>query len=253
MRLVIIEDELAASDHLLFLLKSIDDSIQVVKILDSVNTSVDYFSKSPEVDLILMDIHLADGVSFEIFDQVSINIPVIFTTAYNQYAIKAFKVNSIDYILKPIDRNELSLAFDKFNNQNKKTNIEQIQMQSVLELLKKKAKNYKSTYLVHQRDELIPIKTEDIAFCFIDTGIVRGVLYGGKTFFLDKKLEDLEEELNPATFYRANRQFIINRNAIKSIKSYFNGKLIINTDPPSKERIVVSKIKATAFKRWVND
>ncbi len=253
MHLVIIEDELAASDHLQFLLKSIDDSIQVVKILDSVSASVDYFSTSPEVDLILMDIHLADGISFEIFDQVNINTPIIFTTAYDHYAIKAFKVNSVDYILKPIDRNELSLAFDKFNNQSKKTNIDQNQMQSILELFKKETKNYKNTYLAHHRDELIPIKTDDIAFFFIDTGIVKGVLFEGKKFILDKKLEDLEEELNPKIFYRANRQFVINRNAIKSIKSYFNGKLIVQIEPKHSERIVVSKTKATAFKKWVND
>ena len=143
MKVVIVEDELAASDNLTYLLHSIDSSIEVLKVLDSVKSSVDFFSKPHEAELVFMDIHLADGISFEIFDQVNISVPIIFTTAYDQYALKAFKVNSIDYLLKPIDDEELSDAIDQFNMQTKTMGLPSDQVKSLLNLLSTKGKTYK--------------------------------------------------------------------------------------------------------------
>jgi len=253
MKIIIVEDEIAASENLAYLLHEIDSKIEIVTVLDSVKLAVDYFSKSIDADLVLMDIHLADGISFEIFDQVKINIPVIFTTAYDQYAIKAFKVNSIDYLLKPIVEEELSAALDKFKNLTTVTEVEtNQQMKGLLEMLQVKNKLYKSTYLVSQRDEILPLSINTIAFLYIDTGIVKAVTDDNKSYAIDKKLEDIEEELDPSLFFRANRQFIVNKKAIESIKLYFNGKLIINTNPVFSERIVVSKAKAPIFKKWMD-
>ncbi|MCK0159162.1 LytR/AlgR family response regulator transcription factor [Allomuricauda sp. F6463D] len=252
MKVVIVEDELAASENLAYLLHNINSDIEILKVLDSVKSSVEFLSKYHEAELIFMDIHLADGVSFEIFDQVTINIPVIFTTAYNQYALKAFKFNSIDYLLKPIDTDELSDALEQFKVQNKQNGIADHQIKGLIDLVGKKDKIYKSTFLVHHRDEMIPLKTEKIAYFRIDDGIVKGVSFENKSYSMDSKLEDLEEELDPDQFYRANRQFIINREAIVNIKQYFNSKLIVVVDPVCDERIVVSKAKALGFKTWLD-
>lgn len=252
MKVVIVEDELAASENLIYLINSIDAEIEILTVLDSVKASVAYFSKGTDAELVFMDIHLADGVSFEIFDQVSLNIPIIFTTAYDQYAIKAFKVNSVDYLLKPLNEEELAEAINKFKNKSLESSTNDNHLEGLMKLLQTKNKSYKTTYLVHQRDELIPIKTDDIAYFFIDTGIVKGVTFTNKSYTVDKKLEDIESELNPELFHRINRQFVVNRNAVTNIKFYFNGKLIINVNPPFSERIVISKAKASDVKGWMN-
>lgn len=252
MKAIIVEDEIAASENLTFLLHSIDPTIEILKVLDSVKSAISYFSTPNEAELVFMDIHLADGISFEIFDKVIINIPLIFTTAYDQYAIKAFKVNSIDYLLKPINTEELSEAIDKFKDRVKVAKPINDQIEGVLQLLQTKSKSYKTTYLVQKRDELIPVKTENMAYFFIETGIVKGITFENQSFVIDKKLEDIESELDPLKFYRINRQMVVSRNAISNIKYYFNGKLIINTNPKFEERIVVSKAKASDFKQWMN-
>lgn len=252
MKVVIVEDEIAASENLAYLINGIDPSIEILTVLDSVKSSVDYFSKESEAELVFMDIHLADGISFEIFDQVALKIPVIFTTAYDQYAVKAFKVNSIDYLLKPINEEELSDAINKFKSKSKNNEPSSNQLEGLMQLLQTKNKSYKTTYLVHQRDELLPIKTDDIAYFYIETGIVKGTTFANKSYIIDKKIEDIESELNPELFHRINRQFVINRNAITNIKFYFNGKLIINVNPPFSERVVASKAKASEIKNWMN-
>lgn len=251
MNVVIVEDELAASDNLSYLLKSIDSTIQVIKVLDSVKASVAFFSQPQKAELVFMDIHLADGVSFEIFDQVSINIPVIFTTAYNQYTLKAFKVNSIDYLLKPLDQDELSDALQQFKEQKPDTSIANDQIMGLLDLVKEKERSYKTTFLITHRDQLIPLKTKDIAYFQIDTGVVKATTFDSKSYIIDSKLEELEEELDPNNFYRINRQCILRRDALARIKQYFNGKLIVEVTPVSKEQIIVSKAKAPDFKTWV--
>jgi len=251
MKVIIVEDELAASDNLAYLLRSIEPEIEVIKVLDSVASSVKFLSQPNEAQLIFMDIHLADGISFEVFDQVKIDKPVIFTTAYDQYALKAFKVNSIDYLLKPIDDDELAKALKQFKEQKNggQTND---QMEGLLSLIKERTKTYKTSYLLNQRDQLVPLKTENIAYFHIDTGIVKVVSSDNRSFSMDTKLEDIEHELDPTVFFRINRQFIVNKNAISNIKFYFNGKLIVTVEPKHDERIIVSKAKATEFKNWMN-
>ncbi|TNJ45192.1 response regulator transcription factor [Tamlana fucoidanivorans] len=253
MKVVIVEDEIAASENLTYLINSIDSNIEIVKVLDSVKASVAFFATKPQVDLVFMDIHLADGISFEIFDQITLNLPVVFTTAYDQYAMKAFKVNSIDYLLKPISEEDLSEAINQFKAQQKQeATLDESQIRGIMQLIQSKNKTYKSTYLVHHRDELVPLKTEDIAYFYIETGIVKAVTNTNKPYIIDKKLEDIENELDPEYFHRINRQFVVNKNAVVNIKFYFNGKLILNVNPSFKERIVVSKAKASEVKNWMN-
>lgn len=252
MKVLIIEDEIAASENLTYLLKSIDASIEVVGVLDSVRASVSYFGATRNIDLIFSDIHLADGLSFEIFEQVKIEFPIIFTTAYDQYTLKAFKLNSIDYLLKPIDGEELAASLEQFKGQLKNKGLVENQVTGLLNLLKGQGKTYKSTFLVNHRDELIPLSTDQLAYCYIDTGVVKAKTRDNQTYSLDKKLEDLENELNPEIFCRVNRQFIICKNAIANIKYYFGGKLIVNVTPSFEERIVISKAKAPDFKRWMD-
>lgn len=251
MRVVIVEDELAASDNLAYLLHSIDGSIEILRVLDSVAAAIEYFTKTSNAELVFMDIHLADGISFEIFDRVKISIPVIFTTAYDQYALKAFKVNSIDYLLKPIDQEELGEALEQFTLQSKDRSISDHQMNGLLDLIKVRKPTYKSAFLVSQRDQLLPLKIDHIAYFRIDTGIVWATTSNNESYSIDSNLEEIEEAIDPSMFYRANRQFIVNKDAITNIKYYFNSKLIVSVNPICDERIVISKAKATDFKNWM--
>jgi len=173
MKVVIIEDEIAASENFIYLLHQINPEIEVIKTLDSVRSAIHYFQNNNEVDLIFMDVHLGDGIAFEIFEEVTISTPIIFTTAYDQYAIKAFKVNSVDYLLKPINKEELRNAIAKFE-ENSATIQDIKKIQKILAEIKQQNKTYKTTFLVHQRESLIPLKTEKIAFFNIDSGIVKG-------------------------------------------------------------------------------
>ena len=252
MKVLIIEDEIAASETLAYLLGNIDPTIEVVSVLDSVRAAKAYFGVARDIDLVFLDIHLADGLSFEIFDAVRIDAPIIFTTAYDQYALKAFKVNSIDYLLKPIDEEELSASLEKYRAQVKGKGLVENQVKSLLNLIHTQTKSFKSTYLVHHRDELIPLPIEQLVYFYIDMGVIKVKTQDNHTYVLDKKLEDLENELDPAIFCRVNRQFIIRKNAIANIKHYFGGKLIVNVHPASEERIVISKAKASDFKRWMD-
>jgi len=257
MKVIIIEDELAASDNLTYLLNRINPETEILEVFDTVKSAVSYFSKENAAELVFMDIHLADGISFEIFEQVKIDIPVVFTTAYNQYALKAFKVNSIDYLLKPIDEDELSDALKQYEvqvKQKEQQGIDDNQLKGLLGLLKKtnSTTSYKNSFLVSKRDELIPLKTNEIAYFWIDLGVVKVISKTNQSYIIDSKLEEIEGSLNPNEFYRANRQSIINRDAILNLKQYFNGKLIVNLQPTPKERIIISKAKASDFKNWIN-
>ena len=251
MRVVIIEDEWEASEHLCSLLSEIDPTIEIIKRIDTVHQSIEFFKTYQNFDLIFMDIHLADGISFDIFKDVELKSPVIFTTAYDQYAIKAFKVNSIDYILKPLIKEEIEQALNKFKNQKGKTSNQDL-FHNLYQEFTKSTKTYKTTFLVQYKDALYPIATSDIVGFFIDNGIVKGATFERKSYIITHTMEQLEDDLNPVDFYRINRQFILQRNSIKRIDYYFNGKLKIKTEPPFDGDLIVSKAKASDFKKWLN-
>jgi two-component system LytT family response regulator len=251
MKVVILEDEKAAAENLKHLLGHIDASIHVDRIIDTVSSAVDYFKEEKDIELAFFDIHLADGNSFDIFKDIEVKVPVIFTTAYDEYALKAFKINSIDYLLKPIDEDELGDAIEKFKSSNRTIRIPN-EFERLIEMLGKVSKKYKSTFLVLQRDKLIPIDVADIAYITIDASIVKAFTFEGKSYVIDEKLEDIEADLDPNQFFRANRQFIVQRSAIKNLAIYFNGKLILNIQPEPAERIIISKAKAPQLKDWIN-
>ena len=252
MKVLIVEDEVTAGEHLEFLLKSIDTDIQVLTILDSVKSSIAYLSQTNDAELIFMDIHLSDGISFEIFDELKIATPIIFTTAYDQYAMKAFKVNSIDYLLKPINKSELSQAIEQFKSVKLLEKPINNQIENIIASLGLEKKSFKSTYLAQKRDVFLPVKVVDIAYFYIDIGIVKAVTFDNTTFVINEKLEDIELEIDPKYFHRVNRQFILNKNAIIEIKSYFNGKLIVSVNPSFNDRIEISRAKVKIFKEWMN-
>ena len=250
MNVLIIEDEPAAAENLKYILKEIEPSITFEIVIDTVVDAIDFFNKPHNIELAFFDIHLADGISFEIFEKAQVNSPIIFTTAYDEYAIKAFKVNSIDYLLKPIDEDELKNAINKYKTSKQTTSLPK-QFQQVLQMLNIEKRTFKSTYLVQQRDTFIPLSVNEIAYFTIDTGIVKAISFDEKEYNISEKLEDIETQINPDEFFRVNRQFIVHRKAIKNLQLYFNGKLILNIEPKPTEQIVVSKAKAPQLKKWM--
>lgn len=252
MNILIIEDELAATKNLKYLINKVEPSACIDNTIQTVYDAINYFNSGPLADLVFMDVHLADGTCFEIFEKIETNIPIIFTTAYDEYAIKAFKVNSIDYLLKPIDEDAIKDAFNKLRTL-KSNFIGAGGYRHLVELIKKTdKKQYKHTYLVQQRDTLIPLKVDEIAYFTINLGIVKAITTNNESYVMDRKLDEIEKEVNPKLFFRANRQYIVQRKAIKNLKLYFNGKLVLNVVPLTQRQIVISKAKSPVLKAWLN-
>ena len=252
MKAVIVEDEIFAAQSLQRLIHEIDASIEILSTLQSIDESVEWFRMHPIPDLVFMDIHLADGSSFSIFEEVNITCPIVFTTAYDEYALKAFEVNSIDYLLKPINRKDLERAINKYKNLmplSPDNNTELIN--KLITSIKEGERCYKSYFLVPKKDKLIPLATVDIAYICVDAKMVKAVGYDNKIYYLDRSLDELSVQLNPADFFRANRQYIIARKAVKDLAIWFSGKMIVNLSIHLPERIVVSKVKVSELKRWM--
>lgn len=200
-------------------------------------------------DLVFMDIHLADGSSFEIFDKVKLNCPIIFTTAYNEYALNAFEVNSIDYLLKPINKKRLAQAITKFGNFSyKKDNTELIA--NLMATFNEKTNRYKTHFLIPHKDKLIPLAVEDIAYFTSEFKIARVVCYNDQSYSVDSSLEEVMKHLDPEVFFRVNRQYIVAHKAISDLSIWFAGKLSVNLCVTVPERIVVSKARVSEFKNW---
>lgn len=253
MKVLIIEDEAPAARRLAQLIKECKPNAEILEQVDSVEGAVEWFNNNPVPDLAFMDIQLADGLSFEIFETVQVKCPVIFTTAYDDYAIKAFKVNSIDYLLKPIDKNELSQAFNKYDElQN--NNAPAFDISEIVKTLGKQ-QNYKNRFLVKQGQRLIPIDTEQVAYFFAEDKLVFMVTEDNHKYVVDYTLEQLEQELDPQCFFRANRKIITSMTAVKDIHLSFNGKLKIYLKPDLKkgEDIFVSRERAPEFKTWMGN
>lgn len=248
MKALIIEDEIMAAKTLKKLLGEVSPDTEIVGVLESIEDSVDWISQHPMPDLIFMDIHLADGTSFAIFDRVTVTCPVIFTTAYDEYALKAFEVNSIDYLLKPISKEALERAVGKYHSMSSKT-IGQQQLDVLLKQLGAKPK-YKSCFLLPERDKLVPLPTSEIAYAYIDTKTVKLVTFDNKMFYMNQTLDDILAQLDPQMFFRANRQFVVSRNAVKDVSVWFGNKLAINLVVETPEKIIVSKARVAEFKAW---
>lgn len=248
MKALIIEDEVMAAQTLQKLLEEVSPGVEITNVLDSIEESVEWLQQNAMPDLIFMDIHLADGSAFAIFEQVEVSCPVIFTTAYDEYALKAFEVNSIDYLLKPVSRDALEHALNKYHNlAERRINADQIA--KFLSQLGEK-KNYRKFYLMPERDKLIPLAVQNIAYVYIDAKTVKIITKEGKTYYVSSTLDDLMDDLDPYLFFRANRQFIVARDMIKDVSVWFGNKLAINLTVDVPERIIVSKARVAEFKIW---
>ena len=247
MRILIVEDETVAYENLVKILTEIDPSVEILENTESISQTVEWLQAHPAPDLILMDIHLSDGSAFTIFRSIAVETPIIFTTAYDEYAIEAFKVNSVDYLLKPIKTDELKRALVKFG---KWSRIEIKQYLEQIAQLKPQI-HYKDKLLVPVKDRLLPIDIKDIA-CFFTTGKNTCIyLKSGESYVYSKTLEQIMLSLDPAEFIRANKQFIVSRDSIKNITIWFDNRLLLTLDIETPERIYISKNKASEFKAWL--
>ena len=252
MRVLIIEDEALAVKRLKNLLLAYDADTQIIEELDSIEDSVEVLSANQDqIDLIFLDIHIADGLSFSIFDQVKVNIPIIFTTAYDQYALEAFKVNSINYLLKPIKESALASSIEKYKELNQKNNSSLDHLNHLIETLNVSSKKYKERFLIKHGDRLIPVQESDIQYIFSKEKLVYLRTNQAK-YVLDGTLEDIIKELDPSKFFRLNRQYIARIQSIEKIHFHFNGKLKVNLTPYQEEDIYVSREKSSEFKNWLD-
>ncbi|QZT38761.1 LytTR family DNA-binding domain-containing protein [Halosquirtibacter xylanolyticus] len=249
MRVLIIEDEWGAQELLKRLLLEYNPDWIVADVVDSVRGAISYLDDSPSLDLIFMDVHLSDGISFEIFDHVEVDIPIIFITAYDQYAIKAFKHNGVDYILKPLIREELFQALDKVNQNHNKLVTDDI-VSKVVQELNETNKSYRKSFLIQSKDSLIPVMIEDVMAFYVDMGVVKCYTRDHVKYVLPLTLDQIEKEIDPAVFFRVSRQYILNMDSIQQMKIYFNGKLKLHTVCEFEEEIIVSKQKASMLKKW---
>ena len=253
MKVLILEDEPGAAQNLLDLIHEVDETMEVLAILESVKEAVAWVGKQNAPDLGFFDIRLADGLSFEVFERASVDFPVIFTTAYDEYALQAFKVNSIDYLLKPVDKEALAKSLDKytsiyqreapFDTENVRSTIRDIRQYE--------QKQYKKSFLVYIKDQIIPISVDQIAYFYLENELVYCRTYDNRKFILDQALDKIAAQLDPNIFYRANRQYLVSRQAIQSAVQHFNRKLKLKLAPETEEEVFISKTKAASFKGWL--
>ena len=247
MKVLIVEDETAAYENLVDILAEIDPGIEIIGNTESINQTVQWLHTNQAPDLILMDIHLSDGSAFSIFENITVETPIIFTTAYDEYAIEAFKVNSVDYLLKPIKTEELERSLNKFS---KWTRTEVVQYLANLAQLSP-TPHYKDKLLIPVKDKLIPIDMQEVSCFYTTDKNTRIYLKDGQVYPFSKTLEQVFISLNPADFYRANKQFIISRDCVKNITIWFDNRLLVSLDIETPERIYISKNRASEFKAWI--
>jgi two-component system, LytTR family, response regulator LytT len=252
MRIVIVEDEAKTAADLKSTLQKIDHTITVLAILDSIETSVEYFNLQGIPDLVFMDIQLADGLSFEIFKTVNISCPVIFCTAFDEYAIEAFKVNGIDYILKPFNDKNIANSLQKVKQLESHFTSQNVLLKNISEVLSR-PKAYKSGFLISYKGKMLPVSIADIACFYIQDELSFLVTFANLKYPIDYTLDEIETMIDASQFYRANRQFIIHYSAIKELEHYFARKLVVKVLVTVPESIVVSKAKASDFLRWMEN
>ncbi len=251
LKTIIIEDEKPAARRLERLLER--NEIKCLVKLHSVAESIKWFENNAQPDLIFLDIQLSDGLSFEIFEQVKVTSAIIFTTAYDEYALKAFKLNSIDYLLKPIDSDELAVAIQKFETLHPQTSNFSMNIDNLKALLNVETTTYKQHFTTQIGQHLKMIKTSDIECFFSEDKATFVYTISGKTYVLDNPLEKISLQVNPKEFYRVNRKFIVNLNTINDIISYTNSRLQIKLKSFKEYDIIVSREKVKDFKEWISN
>lgn len=251
MRTLIIEDEKAALRNLKAAMQEVDTDFDIVGETDSVTDTLEWFASHSMPELVFMDIHLADGSAFGIFEQVDITCPIIFTTAYDEYALQAFRVNSIAYLLKPISSADLQMAIDKLKLLGgAKAGGTKTDFQAVMHALKRE-EGYKTHFLVPVKgDRFVPVSVDQISYFYISDGVVKAVLQSSETFIFQQTLDELAELLNPRQFFRANRQYIIAHKAVVGVSLWFGGRMVLQLTPPTDEKVIISKARVPAFREW---
>ena len=247
MRVLIVEDETAAYENLADIITSVNSGIRIAGNTESVTQTVHWLQSNPSPDLIFMDIHLSDGSAFAIFDKITVETPIVFTTAYDQYAIEAFRVNSIDYLLKPVKVEDIRHALDKYSNLTRQDIVQYLAQLTQLTVSPK----YQDRLLIPHKDKLLPVNLRDVA-CFYTTDKNTCIyLKDGNKYPYSKTLEQIITTLDPARFTRANKQFIVAKDSVTNITIWFDNRLLVTLDTEVPERIYISKNKASEFKSWL--
>ena len=245
MKVLIIEDETAAAHNLQAILKQEAPQLEVIDVLESIADGVEWFASNPMPDLLFLDIHLADGESFRMLERVEITAPIIFTTAYDQYALEAFRVNSIDYLLKPISAADVKRALAKLER------LTGAERKAYTERQQRIAPRAQESFLIHIRDKIIPLHRDQIAYCYTSNERVTACDFEGVHYPLDKTLEAMQALLPASDFFRANRQFIISRKAVREISVWFGSRLSLGLVVDVPEKIIISKARVPEFKGWL--
>lgn len=248
MKVLILEDEKHSAERLATLVKKYDRAADILTIIGSLEEAREWFARNPQPDLIFMDIHLSDGSSFELFKSITIDAPIIFVTAFDRYAIQAFKVNSIDYLVKPVDEGDLSQALTKFNKIRNSSSINTLDINKLTQAI---ASARQPRIVAKINDQLVIVKTDDIAYCVIHNGNTWVYSTTGTKVLIDHSLEELEKQLNPALFFRINRKVIVKIESIKKIETYFNSRYVLKLAPEIDEEVIVARDRAQQFKKWL--
>ncbi len=249
MKAIIIEDEKLSAEHLSHLITKVDPTMEVLHIFDSVRHSIDAFNEGVKADLLFVDVHLADGLSFEIFSEISIDTPVIFTTAYDEYAIRAFRLNSVDYLLKPIGLEDLRKAIEKFKKFSR--NDYSSLFDNMVHAFQSINKQYKSRFMIRIGENIVSVKTGEIAHFVFEDGIVLLATNKNHLYPVDFTLDQLEPMLDPTEFFRINRKVIVNINSIQKTAAYFNSRLKITSSFLIDDNSIVSRERVNDFKAWL--
>ena len=248
MKILIVEDEGPAARRLVKLVSQCRQDVEVLGVVESVRDGLTWFQENTKPDLILSDIQLSDDLSFELYRQLQLDVPIVFTTAFDEYAIKAFKLQSVDYLLKPIKQEDLQASLDKYLKVYDSGGS--LDFNQLLNSLK--GKDYRRRFLVYSGQHLIPVDVSDVAYCYSEDGVTFLKDHQGKRFTLSESLDQLEEDLDPGRFFRANRKFILSADSVNRIERHFHQKLKVHLQPETSEEVFISKLKATTFKRWMN-
>jgi len=254
MKIVIVEDEPFAQQELLRLMRNTGRDLEVLSLIDSVEESIEWFGRNEHPELVFLDIQLADGLSFDIFKEIELKSAVIFTTAYDEYAINAFKLNSIDYLLKPVKQEELEAALDKYDKMKKDMSLADggINPEHLQKLIRSmsEVKESKSRFIVRLGEQIKSVNVDEIAYFMAEDNVVFLLTKAGRRYIVDHTLEQIESLIDPGIFFRLNRTYIARIDSIKKVSKYFNSRLLIELDPGSEDQVLVSRNRAKSFLEW---
>jgi two-component system response regulator LytT len=250
MKAIIIEDEAIASRRLKNLINEVSSDIDIIEIISSVESSLNWFKNNPLPDLVFLDLQLNDGYGFDILDSLEIHPPIIFTTAYNEYAIRGFKYNGLDYLLKPIDKKDLQRALEKYRLSPYPKN--EILEPKIQDFKKNFQKQYKHRFMVKVGNHFSTFNVKDIAFFKSENGIICLITFNGKAYPIEYTIDQLDEILNPIDFFRINRKYMVSLSSVKEIHNYFNSRLLLKLEPSQENEVIVSRERCTDFKMWLD-